>query len=132
MFRNLKQMGRWIAIAVAIGLVCSSAALAKKPPKPPPPTTRTTHTTPCGARVELYGDDPAAVLAFAIFAAENLRMIQKIPRHAASGRRRRSSSGPMTRSNRPGDGRASSFSGIRSRRRVRPTGSGAGLVSLSG
>ncbi len=35
MFRNPKQMGRWIAIAVAIGLFCSSQALAKKPPKPP-------------------------------------------------------------------------------------------------
>jgi hypothetical protein len=35
MFRNPKRMGRWIVIAVAIGMVCSSQALAKKPPKPP-------------------------------------------------------------------------------------------------
>ena len=35
MFRNLKQMGRWMAIAVAIGLLCSAGALAKKPDKPP-------------------------------------------------------------------------------------------------
>jgi hypothetical protein len=35
MFRDLKQMGRWLAIAVAIGLVCCSQALAKKPPTPP-------------------------------------------------------------------------------------------------
>jgi hypothetical protein len=28
-------MGRWVAIAMAIGLLCSSQALAKKPPKPP-------------------------------------------------------------------------------------------------
>ena len=34
MFRNTKRIGRWIAIAVVIGLVCSSAALAKKPPGP--------------------------------------------------------------------------------------------------
>ena len=31
MFRNPKHLGRWLAIAVAIGLVCSSAAQAKKP-----------------------------------------------------------------------------------------------------
>jgi probable HAF family extracellular repeat protein len=37
MFRNRKWTGRRIAIAVAIGLVCSSQALAKKPPTPPPP-----------------------------------------------------------------------------------------------
>ena len=35
MFRDPKKKGRWIAIAVAIGLVCSAAAVAKKPPKPP-------------------------------------------------------------------------------------------------
>jgi len=35
MFRKPKHLGRWIAIALAIGLVCSSQALAKKPPKPP-------------------------------------------------------------------------------------------------
>ena len=35
MFRNPKRMGRWIAIAVAIGLFCSWQALAKKPDKPP-------------------------------------------------------------------------------------------------
>ena len=34
MFRNPKRMGRWMAIAVAIGLVCSAEALAKKPPPP--------------------------------------------------------------------------------------------------
>jgi Tol biopolymer transport system component len=36
MFRNLKRMGRWAAIAVAIGLVFFSVAPAKKPDKPPP------------------------------------------------------------------------------------------------
>ncbi len=35
MLRSTKQMGRWIAIAVAIGLFCSWEAQAKKPPKPP-------------------------------------------------------------------------------------------------
>jgi len=35
MFRNLKRTGRWLAIAVTIGLLCSAGALAKKPPKPP-------------------------------------------------------------------------------------------------
>jgi len=35
MFRNLKRMGRWMAIAVVVGMFCSSAALAKKPDKPP-------------------------------------------------------------------------------------------------
>ena len=30
MFRNPKRTGRWMAIAVAIGLFCSSQALAKK------------------------------------------------------------------------------------------------------
>ena len=39
MFRNLKRMGRWIVIAVAVGLICSSQASAKKPPKPPPGPT---------------------------------------------------------------------------------------------
>ena len=34
MFTNSKRMGRWIAIAVAIGLFCSWEAQAKKPPKP--------------------------------------------------------------------------------------------------
>jgi hypothetical protein len=33
MFRDPKQMVRWVAIAMALGLVCSSAAQAKKPPK---------------------------------------------------------------------------------------------------
>ncbi len=33
MFRNLKQWGRWLAIAVGIGLLCSVVALAAKPPK---------------------------------------------------------------------------------------------------
>ena len=33
MFRNLKRTWRWIAIAVTIGLVCCSAALAGKPAK---------------------------------------------------------------------------------------------------
>ncbi len=37
MFRNPKQMGRWSIIAMAIGLVCSAEALAKKPVKPPKP-----------------------------------------------------------------------------------------------
>ena len=35
MFSNSKRMARWIAIAVTIGLVCSTQALAKKPPVPP-------------------------------------------------------------------------------------------------
>jgi Tol biopolymer transport system component len=35
MFKNLTQIGRWTAIAVAIGLVCSMQVLAKKPPPPP-------------------------------------------------------------------------------------------------
>jgi uncharacterized membrane protein len=35
MFRNPKRMARWLVIAVAIGLVCSSVGLAKKPDKPP-------------------------------------------------------------------------------------------------
>ena len=34
MFRNLKRMGRWMAIAVAIGFLCSAGALAKKPDNP--------------------------------------------------------------------------------------------------
>lgn len=32
MFRHTKRTGRWMAIAVAIGLLCSFQALAKKPP----------------------------------------------------------------------------------------------------
>ena len=35
MFRNLKLMGRWIAIALGIGLVCCAQASAKKPPPEP-------------------------------------------------------------------------------------------------
>ncbi len=35
MFRNARQMGRWMAIAVAIALFCSTQAPAKKPVKPP-------------------------------------------------------------------------------------------------
>ncbi len=35
MVTNAKLMGRWIAIAVAIGLFCSAETLAKKPPSPP-------------------------------------------------------------------------------------------------
>ena len=34
MVRNTRQMGSWIVIAVAIGLVSSLSAFAKKPPKP--------------------------------------------------------------------------------------------------
>jgi hypothetical protein len=34
---NQKQMGRWITIAVAMGLVCASHVSAQKPIKPPPP-----------------------------------------------------------------------------------------------
>jgi uncharacterized membrane protein len=34
MFRNKKRMGRWMVIAVAIGLFCSAQGLAKKPVKP--------------------------------------------------------------------------------------------------
>ena len=34
MFTNTNHLGRWLIIAVAIGLVCSSTSLAKKPPKP--------------------------------------------------------------------------------------------------
>lgn len=37
MFGNLKQMGQWLAIAVAVGLVGSPAALAAKPPRPAEP-----------------------------------------------------------------------------------------------
>jgi hypothetical protein len=37
MCANLKQMGRWITIAVAMGLVCASHVSAQKPIKPPPP-----------------------------------------------------------------------------------------------
>ena len=36
MFRNAKRMGRWIAVALAIGLFSSSLAMAKKPPTLPP------------------------------------------------------------------------------------------------
>ena len=35
MFRNSKHLGRWLAIAVAIGLLCSAVALAGKPSTPP-------------------------------------------------------------------------------------------------
>jgi hypothetical protein len=35
MFGSTKSVGRWLAVAAAIGLICSSAALAKKPDKPP-------------------------------------------------------------------------------------------------
>ena len=35
MSRNPKGTWCWLATAVAIGLVCSSTALAKKPPEPP-------------------------------------------------------------------------------------------------
>lgn len=35
MFKNWKRIGRWIVIAVAIGLVCWSVAQAAKPVKPP-------------------------------------------------------------------------------------------------
>ncbi len=34
-----KHLGRWLAIAVAIGLCCSGDAWAAKPVKPPPPVT---------------------------------------------------------------------------------------------
>jgi uncharacterized membrane protein len=34
MFRNSKHLGWWVAIAAAIGLLCSAAALAKEPPAP--------------------------------------------------------------------------------------------------
>lgn len=37
MFRHPKHLGRWLAVAVAIGLACCAVALAAKPPKPPPP-----------------------------------------------------------------------------------------------
>jgi len=37
MLRNLKQLGRWLAIAVAIGLVGCAVALAAKPVKPVTP-----------------------------------------------------------------------------------------------
>ena len=50
MFRNSKQMWRWIAIAVAIGLVCSAETLAKKPPPPPVDEDPVTYTL-----VELSG-----------------------------------------------------------------------------
>lgn len=36
MFRTSKHLGRWLAIAVAIGVACCAVALAAKPPKPPP------------------------------------------------------------------------------------------------
>ncbi len=36
MLRNSKHMGWWLAIAVAIGLLCPAAALAAKPVSPPP------------------------------------------------------------------------------------------------
>lgn len=36
MFENLKHWGRWLAIALVIGLLCSAAALAAKPVVPPP------------------------------------------------------------------------------------------------
>ena len=36
MVTNAKWTGRWIFIAVAIGLFCSAESLAKKPPAPPP------------------------------------------------------------------------------------------------
>jgi probable HAF family extracellular repeat protein len=38
MCNNSKQIGRWIAIAAVIGLVCFSQTLADKPPKPDDPT----------------------------------------------------------------------------------------------
>lgn len=44
MLRNPKRMGRWIVIAVAIGLFSSSQALAKKPVKPPAPEEPVTYT----------------------------------------------------------------------------------------
>ena len=37
MSKNAIRMGRWLAIAVAIGLLCPVALLAGKPPKPPEP-----------------------------------------------------------------------------------------------
>ncbi len=37
MFRNAKHLGRWLAIAVAVGLACCAVALAAKPPKPVTP-----------------------------------------------------------------------------------------------
>jgi hypothetical protein len=37
MFGKQKQMGWWIAIAVAMGLVWASHVSAQKPVKPPPP-----------------------------------------------------------------------------------------------
>jgi len=37
-------MGRWIAIALAIGLFCSAEAMAKKPPKPPADDDPVTYT----------------------------------------------------------------------------------------
>jgi len=39
MLRNLKQLGRWLAIAVVVGLVCCAVAPAAKPVKPPKPVT---------------------------------------------------------------------------------------------
>jgi hypothetical protein len=55
MFRDPKRMERWIIIVVAIGLVCSSAALAKKPPKPPADDDPVTYTL-----VELSSMDGSA------------------------------------------------------------------------
>ena len=46
MFMNPKRTGRWMAIAVAIGLVCSVEALAGKPPKPGGWTTVALNTDP--------------------------------------------------------------------------------------
>jgi probable HAF family extracellular repeat protein len=37
MLRHSKYVGRWLAIAVAVGVVCDSTALATKPPKPVTP-----------------------------------------------------------------------------------------------
>ena len=58
MLRNWMRMGRWIVIAVAIGLFCSSQTLAVKPVKPPPPEEPVTYMM-----VELSDSDgsPAAV-----------------------------------------------------------------------
>ena len=55
MSRNMKQMGRWIVIAVTIGLFCSSEARAKKPPKPGGGEAKYNHVVLAPPGVEISG-----------------------------------------------------------------------------
>jgi hypothetical protein len=72
-----EQYATQLGPAVQRGLPKLRALLG---PKPPPPTARTSHTTPCGARIELYGDDAAAL-------QQATRLVEGLARHPGFARR---------------------------------------------